>query len=101
MRLSWRDVEAGARFDVFFEEERQRLFKALYFVTGNRHDAEELTQDAFLKLWERWGEIDRINDPTDGLPLPCRAERLPVAAAPSIHGRPEADPDLGAPRRLL
>ena len=62
--LPLRDVEAGARFDVFFEEERDRLFKALYFVTGNRHDAEELTQDAFLKLWERWDEIDRINDPT-------------------------------------
>ncbi|MEX2407407.1 MAG: hypothetical protein WD834_08700 [Actinomycetota bacterium] len=25
------------------------LFKALYFVTGNRHDAEELMQDAFLR----------------------------------------------------
>ena len=59
-----REVEAGARFDIFFEEERERLFKALYFVTGNRHDAEELTQDAFLKLWERWDQIDRINDPT-------------------------------------
>jgi RNA polymerase sigma factor (sigma-70 family) len=58
------EVEARARFDVFFEEERERLFKALYFVTGNRHDAEELTQDAFLKLWERWDEIDRIEDPT-------------------------------------
>jgi RNA polymerase sigma-70 factor (ECF subfamily) len=62
--LSSGEVEAGVRFDVFFEEERERLFKALYFVTGNRQDAEELTQDAFLKLWERWGEIDRINDPT-------------------------------------
>lgn len=62
--LPSRGVEAGARFDTFFEEERQRLFKALYFVTGNRHDAEELTQDAFLKLWERWDQIDRIDDPT-------------------------------------
>jgi DNA-directed RNA polymerase specialized sigma24 family protein len=57
-------VEAWARFDVFFEEEHERLFKALYFVTGNRHDAEELMQDAFLKLWERWNEIGRIEDPT-------------------------------------
>jgi RNA polymerase sigma factor (sigma-70 family) len=62
--ISSREVEAGARFDIFFEEERERLFKALYFVTGNRHDAEELTQDAFLKLWERWDQIDRIEDPT-------------------------------------
>jgi RNA polymerase sigma-70 factor (ECF subfamily) len=57
-------VEAHASFDVFFEAERQRVFQALYFVTGNRHDAEELTQEAFLKLWERWGQIERINDPT-------------------------------------
>jgi DNA-directed RNA polymerase specialized sigma24 family protein len=50
-------VEAWARFDEFFEVEHERLFKALYFVTGNRHDAEELIQDAFLKLWERWGSF--------------------------------------------
>jgi RNA polymerase sigma factor (sigma-70 family) len=57
-------VEARARFDEFFEDEHERLFKALYFVTGNRQDAEELMQDAFMKLWERWDEIDRIADPT-------------------------------------
>jgi hypothetical protein len=58
-----RPVEAWARFDDFFEEEHERLFKALYFVTGNRQDAEELMQDAFLKLWERWSELHRISDP--------------------------------------
>ena len=56
-------VEAWARFDVFFQEEHERLFKALYFVTGNRQDAEELMQDAFLRLWERWSELHRIQDP--------------------------------------
>ena len=64
MRLHPERVEAWARFDTFFEEEHERLFKALYFVTGDRHDAEELTQDAFLRLWERWEEIDTIDDPT-------------------------------------
>jgi RNA polymerase sigma-70 factor (ECF subfamily) len=59
-----RNVEAWARFDTFFQEEHERLFKALYFVTGNRQDAEELMQDAFLKLWERWGSINEIEDPT-------------------------------------
>jgi len=57
-------VEAWARFDTFFEEEHERLFKALYFVTGDRHDAEDLMQDAFLRLWERWDDIGRIEDPT-------------------------------------
>lgn len=57
-------VEGWARFDDFFIETHEDLFKALYFVTGNRADAEELMQDAFLKLWERWDRIDTIDDPT-------------------------------------
>ncbi len=64
LRFPTERVEAWARFDAFFQEEHERLFKALYFVTGNRHDAEEVMQDAFLKLWERWDSIDEIEDPT-------------------------------------
>ncbi len=64
VRFPHERVEGWARFDSFFAEEHERLFKALYFVTGNRADAEELMQDAFLKLWERWDEIGRIDDPT-------------------------------------
>jgi RNA polymerase sigma factor (sigma-70 family) len=51
-------------FSEFFADHSPSLFQALYFVTGSRADAAELMQDAFLKLWERWGSIDRIDDPT-------------------------------------
>jgi RNA polymerase sigma-70 factor (ECF subfamily) len=51
-------------FATFFAEEHRGLLKALYFVTGDRADAAELMQDAFLKLWERWDRIERIADPT-------------------------------------
>jgi DNA-directed RNA polymerase specialized sigma24 family protein len=54
----------AAGFDDFFHRESARLFRALYFVTASREDAEELMQDAFLKLWERWDRIERIDDPT-------------------------------------
>jgi RNA polymerase sigma-70 factor (ECF subfamily) len=64
VRFPTERVEAWARFDTFFAEEHERLFKALYFITGNRHDAEELMQDAFLRLWERWDDIGSIADPT-------------------------------------
>jgi len=57
-------VEARPNFDEFFEDEHDRLFKALYFVTGNRQDAEDVMQDAFMKLWERWDRIERMADPT-------------------------------------
>jgi RNA polymerase sigma-70 factor (ECF subfamily) len=52
----------AADFPAFFAEEHRELFKALFFVTGNRADAAELMQDAFLKLWERWDRVDRITD---------------------------------------
>jgi RNA polymerase sigma-70 factor (ECF subfamily) len=64
IRFPTEDVRGRARFDDFFREEHERLFKALYFVTGHRADAEELMQDAFLRLWERWDRIDTIDDPT-------------------------------------
>jgi RNA polymerase sigma factor (sigma-70 family) len=59
-----REAVAPPDFTAFFAEEHRALFKALYFVTGNRADAQELMQEAFLTLWERWDTIDRIDDPT-------------------------------------
>jgi DNA-directed RNA polymerase specialized sigma24 family protein len=61
-----RDREAPVNpssFDDLFLDHQDRLYRALYFVTGSREDAEELMQDAFLKLWERWDTIRKIDDP--------------------------------------
>jgi RNA polymerase sigma factor (sigma-70 family) len=51
-------------FEVFFEDEHRDLFAALWLVTRNRHEAEEIMQDAFLKLWERWSRVAELEDPT-------------------------------------
>lgn len=56
-------AEAPLRFEEFFGVEHARLFGALCFVTGDRHEAEEIMQDAFLRLWERWDD-GRIADPS-------------------------------------
>jgi RNA polymerase sigma-70 factor (ECF subfamily) len=64
VRFPTERVEAGAHFHTFVEEEHDRLFKALYFVIGNREDAEDVAQEAFLRLWERWDRIETIEDPT-------------------------------------
>jgi len=50
-------------FDVLFADEHERLYRGLLFITGSRTDAEELMQDAFLKLWERWDRVGSIEDP--------------------------------------
>ncbi|HYJ61199.1 MAG TPA: sigma-70 family RNA polymerase sigma factor [Actinomycetota bacterium] len=55
--------QAPRDFRTFFEDEHRRLFKTLYFVTGDRAEAADLMQEAFLKVWERWDRIDTIDDP--------------------------------------
>jgi RNA polymerase sigma-70 factor (ECF subfamily) len=49
-------------FELFFADEHARLFGALCLVTGNRSEAEEIMQDAFLRLWERWDRVAAIDD---------------------------------------
>ena len=51
-------------FEGFFEAEHVRLLRALYLVTGNEQEAEELSQEAFLKVWERWDRVVGMEDPT-------------------------------------
>ena len=41
--------------------EARTLFRRLWLVTGNR--AEELMQDAFLRVWERWDRVGGMDDP--------------------------------------
>jgi RNA polymerase sigma-70 factor (ECF subfamily) len=50
-------------FEVFFFDHRDRLFSVLCVMCANRHDAEELAQDAFLKMWERWDAVALLDDP--------------------------------------
>lgn len=51
-------------FEELFERERTRLFGALCLLTGNRQEAEDLMQDAFVRVYERWDRVSRIDDPT-------------------------------------
>jgi RNA polymerase sigma-70 factor (ECF subfamily) len=50
-------------FEEFFDAERARLFGVLSVMTGNRHEAEEIMQDAFLRLWERWERVSAMDEP--------------------------------------
>ena len=64
-RAAGADVADGeARFEDFFGSEHARLFGALCLVTGDRDEAEEIMQDAFLRLWERWERVRGLDDPS-------------------------------------
>jgi len=58
-----RSTPSGTDFDEFFAEHNTGLFGALWLVPRDRHEAEELTQDAFVKVWERWDQVRELDDP--------------------------------------
>ena len=50
-------------FDEFFLDESDRLLRALCFITGSRALAEDIAQDSFTKLYERWDVVGVMEDP--------------------------------------
>ena len=50
-------------FEAFFETERARLLRALYLLTGNREEAEEIHQETFIAVWERWDRVAAMENP--------------------------------------
>lgn len=57
-------AEAAPSFEEFYTATFDRLFTALCLVTGDRHEAEEIAQDAFLRVFERWDRVGTLEDPT-------------------------------------
>jgi RNA polymerase sigma-70 factor (ECF subfamily) len=57
-------LAATRSFEEFFEAESRTLFRRLWLITGNRAEAEEIMQDAFLNMWERWDRVSGLDDPT-------------------------------------
>ena len=56
-------VEDPADFEAFFDAHQDRLFRSLCIVTGSRHEAEDITQEAFVKVWERWSAVSSMENP--------------------------------------
>jgi RNA polymerase sigma-70 factor, ECF subfamily len=57
-------VDEHASFEEFFHVERDRLFRVMFVITKNRHEAEDLSQEAFARVWERWDAIGAMENPT-------------------------------------
>ena len=55
--------ETSRAFDDFFRSTHRRAFTAMCLVTGDRYEAEEIVQDAYLRLLERWDRVGEMDDP--------------------------------------
>ena len=51
------------RFEEFFEAEHVRLARALYLLTGSAVEADELTQEAMVRVYERWDRVGQMHSP--------------------------------------
>ena len=56
-------AEAAPSFEAFYEETHARLYTALCLVTGSRYEAEEVMQEAFVRVWERWDKVGLLETP--------------------------------------
>ena len=57
-------AEVERSFDDFFKVEYERLLRAMYLVVGDREEAEDMVQDAFVKVLERWATVQHMQSPT-------------------------------------
>ena len=57
------EVGATSTFEDFFIAEHERLFKALYMLTGNQDEADDLAQEALMRAYERWERVGTMDSP--------------------------------------
>jgi RNA polymerase sigma-70 factor (ECF subfamily) len=50
-------------FEAFFEDQKGRVLRILSVITGSRAEAEDLAQEAFTRVFERWETVAAMEDP--------------------------------------
>jgi RNA polymerase sigma factor (sigma-70 family) len=58
-----RDPVSSLDFDAFFVAQYPQVLRATRYVVGDRAVAEELAQDAFVKLLRNWSKVRRYDRP--------------------------------------
>lgn len=52
-----------ADFDEFYNATHRRVLHQMYAMTGNLADAQECTQEAYARAWQRWKTVSQANNP--------------------------------------
>lgn len=50
-------------FEELVQAEHSRLYGALWLITRDRGEAEDVMQEAFLRVWERWDRVGAMDNP--------------------------------------
>ena len=79
-------------FEDLFEAEHRRLYAALCMITRDPHEAEEIGQEAFVRVFEKWERVASMADPAGYLyrvamnVLRSRYRRAKVASRRLVSG---------------
>jgi RNA polymerase sigma-70 factor (ECF subfamily) len=52
-----------AEFDEFYQATSRRVLLHAYALTGDAGKAQDLTQEAFVRAWQRWSTVADYEDP--------------------------------------
>jgi RNA polymerase sigma-70 factor, ECF subfamily len=91
-------------FESFFFAEYRKLGKALYLLTGDISEAEDLAQEAMSRVFERWEQVRMMESPTGylyriAMNVHRRRWRLGRRRTEALDA-PTLDPALAAERRV-
>jgi RNA polymerase sigma-70 factor (ECF subfamily) len=50
-------------FERFFERQHVRLARALYLLTGSAAEADDIAQEALVRVYERWDRVSGMDSP--------------------------------------
>jgi RNA polymerase sigma-70 factor (ECF subfamily) len=56
-------VEQTADFDALYQTQYGAVLTMAYALTGDPAEAQDLTQEAFCRAWQRWPKVSRYEDP--------------------------------------
>lgn len=89
-------ADLASSFELFVEAESARFHGALRLLTRDRAEAEDLMQEALLRVWERWEHVRALDDPPGYLyrtAMNLHRKRLRRAAVSIKHAiaRPHRD----------
>jgi RNA polymerase sigma-70 factor (ECF subfamily) len=102
------ETEADSAFGWLFRDEYPAIVRTAYLMLGDRSAAEDVAQEAFIRLYARWRRISRYERPGAwvrrvAIRLASRARRrIPPAQPSADHPAPTAAPaDLDLQRAIL
>ncbi|MEI2777394.1 MAG: SigE family RNA polymerase sigma factor [Tetrasphaera sp.] len=83
---------ASLDFDAFYQQTAHRVIHLVYATTGDLTLAQDCTQEAYARAWQRWSQVSKADDPLSWVRTVAR--RLAISQWRKDTNRAEAHRQL-------